>query len=653
MTEGERRLAAIMFTDLVGYTALGQKNESLSLTLAEEQRSLLRPIFKRHGGREVKTMGDAFLVEFPSALEAARCAYEIQRATREFNITLPEERRVRLRVGVHLGDVVESQGDISGDAVNVASRTEPLAETGGVCLTRQVYDHIHNKFELPMTSLGGKQLKNVSDPIEIYKMVMPWENVINDDVMALDRHRVAVLPLKNMSPDPNDEYFADGMTEELITVLPGVRELTVIARTSVMQYKDSPKRVADVAKELKTGTVIEGSVRKAANKVRVTVQMVDAVTEGHLWAQNFDRQMDDIFGIQTDIARHVAKSLKVKLLQPEVKRMESRTPVNATAYAAYLKGRTLLVSRTEEDIKAAKEIFESAIKIDPTYAPAYSGLADAYSFLGQYSTAIPRSIANRTARELASKALEINPDLAEARATLGLLLAQEYDFAAGERELRRAISLNPSYSNAHLWLGEFVLASQGRYDECLEELNMAELADPMSIVVLEDQFDWLTLYTGNTELSAQKVAKANQLYPQHPMARIMNVDFQYRTGNYHRAIELLLKEINVDKEPWTVGGIPVLVSAYSAIGNRVEARKWLERLETLPEEIPFRSVYIALAFAGLGQANEFFEWAQRAFEEKLWHFGYFRLIDKVIPTASHIRQDPRFVQLFKKVGLEA
>jgi len=342
LAESERRLAAIMFTDMVGYTALGQKNESLSLSLAGEQRKLLRPIFKRHGGREVKTMGDAFLVEFPSALEAARCALDIQRATREFNISLPEEKRVHLRVGVHVGDVVESQGDISGDAVNVASRIESLAKAGGVCLTRQVYDHIHNKFELPLTSLGEKQLKSVSIPVEVYKMVMPWEGDMKQEEKSLDRRRVAVLPFKNMSPDPNDEYFADGMTEELITTLSGVRELTVIARTSVMQYKDSPKRVADVGKELRTGTVIEGSVRKAANKVRITIQMVDAVTEGHLWAQNFDRQMDDIFGIQTDISKQVAKSLKVRLLRKEVERMESRAPANTSAYSAYLRGLSLI-----------------------------------------------------------------------------------------------------------------------------------------------------------------------------------------------------------------------------------------------------------------------------------------------------------------------
>jgi adenylate cyclase len=598
-------------------------------------------------------MGDAFLVEFPSALDAVRCAYDIQRATKEFNISLAPEQRVHLRIGVHLGDIVESGGDISGDAVNVASRIESLAETGGVCLTRQVYDHVHNKFELPLTSIGGKLLKNVSSPVEVYKMVMPWEGTMASEDITLDKHRVAVLPLKNMSPDPNDEYFADGMTEELITVLSGVRDLTVIARTSVMQFKDSPKRVSDIGRELRTGTVIEGSVRKAANKIRITIQMVDATTEGHLWAQNFDRQMDDIFAIQTDIAKHVAKSLKVKLLRRAVERMESRTPVNTLAYSSYLKGRTLLVSRAEADLKAAKELFESSIALDSAYAPAYSGLADAYLFLGEYSSAIPFSTARRQGRELVSKALEMNPDLAEARATLGLLIAEEYDFAGAEKELRRAISLNPSYSNAHNWLSRFVLAEQGRYRECLKELDLAELADPMSIAVLANEVYWLLLFEENPEKASLKLARVSRLYPDHRMTREIGVFFHIATENYSRAIELALGVIGHDETPETNFLLARLVIAYSGIGNREEARKWLARIETLPERTPYKSVLLTLAYGGLGEVDEFFIWARRSIEEKAMSLGHLRLIDREIPAMRNIRQDPRFIELFKKVGLEA
>jgi len=399
----------------------------------------------------------------------------------------------------------------------------------------------------------------------------------------------------------------------------------------------------EIGTELAVSAILEGSVRKAGEKLRITAQLIDTQSDKHLWSQTYDRELKDIFAVQSDIAAKIAGSLRVALLKEDKEKIAKKPTENMRAYALYLKGKPLLVSRTEADLKAAKELFESAIALDPAYAPAYSGLADAYILLGDYSSTIPPSAAKRQARELVSKALEINPDLAEARATLGLLLAQEYDFPDAEKEFRRAISLNPSYSNAHNWLGQFVLAYQGRYQECLEELKIAELADPMSIAVLSNQLDWLLLYQRDLEQSAQKVAKAIQLYPEHQLTKEMEILFHHDTGNYSRAIEERL--LSLKKES--------LVMAYSAIRNRDEAIEWLAKLETLPEGTPFRSAYIAYAHAGLGELHEFFIWTQRASEEKALNFGLLRLIDMEIPAMRNIRQDPRFIELFKKVGLEA
>ena len=471
-------------------------------------------------------------------------------------------------------------------------------------------------------------------------------------LVPMDPHRIAVLPMINISPDPADAYFADGLTEELISTLSKISELSVISRTSVMRYRGLARAATEIGTELAVSAILEGSVRKAGEKLRITAQLIDTQSDMHLWSETYDRELRDVFAVQSDIAAKIAGSLRVALLKEDKEKIARKPTDNMKAYALYLKGRTLLVSRTEAELKAAKELFESAIALDPGYALAYSGLADAYILLGDYSSAILPSTANRQAREIVSKALELNPDLAEARATLGLLLAQECDFPAAENELRRAISLNPSYSNAHNWLGQFVLAEQGRYRECLEELSLAELADPLSISVLHNEFTWLLLFERNLEQAALKLAKASQLYPGHTSIKSGNVLFHLATENYLRVIDLSLEDIKSDGKP-TNFLLAWLVKAYSATGNREEARKCLARLETLPEGTPYRSVYLLLAYAGLGEVNEFFTWARRAIEEKDISFGHLRLIDREIPGTGSIRQDPRFTELFKKAGLKS
>src|SRR5437667_758038 len=380
-SQPQRRLAAIMFTDMVGYTALGQRDESLSLALVEEQRRFLRPIFKRHNGKEIKSMGDAFLVEFSNALDAVRCAYDIERTSREFNIGRRIDRRIRLRIGLHLGDVVESQGDISGDAVNIASSIQSLAEDVGVCVTPQGYAHVENKFDLPLKSLGTRSVKNVSAPVEVYKMVLPWEKEQRNPAEQLDPSRVAVLPFANMGPDPGDSYFADGITEEIISTLSGVSGLNVISRTSVMSYKGTTKRVKEIGGELEAGSVLEGSFRKAGNKIRVTAQLIDVRDDRHVWTHSYDRNLDDVFGVQTDIAKQVSDALRIRILAPEFDRIERKPTESAKAYTFYLRGRYHLNRRGIDDIRKAAEYFAQAIKGDPKFALGHAGLADCHELL--------------------------------------------------------------------------------------------------------------------------------------------------------------------------------------------------------------------------------------------------------------------------------
>ena len=452
MPEGGRRLAAIMFTDLVGYTALTQKNEALAMQLLEEHRRLVRPFFPRHNGREVKTIGDAFLVEFASALEATRCAFDIQQSLNELNSGRQEDRRVLLRVGIHLGDVIHDQNDVYGDAVNIASRIEPLASPGGICVSEQVYVQIKNKFEFPLSTLGEKSLKNVSEPIEVYRVILPWEKK-SESESSLEKSRIAVLPFANMSPDPNDQYFADGITEEIISIVSGISGLSVISRTSVMGYKGTTKKLGEIGRELDVGSILEGSFRKAGNRIRVTAQLIDVAGDKHLWAQNYDKTLDDIFAVQSEIAEKVAGELRTRLLDSEKRTVEKKPTENTEAYTFFLRGRELLREETEASLRQAISLFEKAIQLDPKFARAHVGVAECHLALAEIGhDSYGGSLSNAKAQ--LDRALSLDPNLPEAHSCLSGLLFDMDDMPGSEAEARKALELSPSLTEPYRELFE-------------------------------------------------------------------------------------------------------------------------------------------------------------------------------------------------------
>ncbi len=644
LKEGGRRLAAIMFTDMVGYTALGQRDESLSLALLEEHRKMLRPIFARHNGREIKAIGDAFLVEFASALDAVRCAYDIQRASREFNFSLPSEKRIHLRIGIHLGDVVEAQGDILGDAVNVASRIEHLAKDGGVCLTQQVFDHVQSKFELSLVSLGKQALKNVKVPIEAYRIVMPWEET-GVEREVLDRRRVAVLPFYNMSPNPDDEYFADGLTEELITTLSKIGEISVISRTSVMQYRKSPKHARDVGKELDAGTIMEGSVRKAGNLVRITVQMVDAEKDRHLWAESYDRNLQDIFAIQTDIAKRVADVLRVKILAGEKEQIEKKPTTSTEAYTLYLKGRYYWNERSKEGLTKAIEYFRQAIQLDPTYALGYSGLADCHFIIAQWGFEDP-SANFQKAETFVTKALGLDEKLAEAHTTLaGVLQYFEYDQARAEEEFRRAIDLRPSYATAHQWYHLF-LSGQERWEEAYAEITRALDQDPLSLII-NDNLAYFFLVRKEYDRAIEILKKVLEMKPDFLDAHRVLLDVQLLTSKYDEAWQEAVMISKLSNGSTDGKGAQALV--YAKMGKAEEARRLLAELEKRPRgEGNVHPSSIGLIFFMLGEMDRGFEWLEKAYEER---DGYLPLL-KTSPYLDPIRSDPRYHSLLSRMGLE-
>ena len=643
--KGQRRLAAIMFTDMIGYTALGQRNESLSLELVEEQRKLVRPILKKHNGREVKTIGDAFFVEFPSALDAVRCAYDIQRATREFNISLPEQGRLHLRIGVHLGDVVESNGDISGDAVNVASRIEPLADDGGVCLTRQVYDHVQNKFELPLVSLGIKQLKNVRNPVDIFKIEMPWDQSDRGEGVAYPTNRIAVLPFASFSVDPNDSFFADGITDEIISTVAGISGLSVISRTSVTGYKGTTKKVEEIGRELKVGTILEGSFKKAGNRIRVTTQLIDVSADKHLWAQSYDRNLDDVFAVQTDIAKQVSDALRVKILAPEINRIDTRPTENTKAYTHYLRGRYHWNQRGIEDIRKAVEYFDKAVKEDSEFALGYAGLADCFEILTT-NWQLDITANHQKAKASVAKALELDGDLAEAHATQGLILLDDFNFKEAEKEFRRAIELKPSYASAHQWYFQ-LLRGELRWDEALMHIEKAVELDPFSGVINANRASY---YTSRRDFgkALELQTKTVELIPNSALGRFDLAEIYGLLRMFDemrrecKIVVGLVQETYPHVESTTAGMIAYFEGETDAL------RRLIPKLEArVGQPWTAGALQIAGLYFRIGENDKGFEWLEKSFTRR--EFGLHEI--KTHFMLDGIRDDPRYGNLLIRLGL--
>jgi len=637
-----------MFTDMVGYTALGQKNENLSLAMVEEQRKLIRPILSKHNGREVKTMGDAFLVEFPSAVDAVRCAYDIQRTVREFNLSLAPDMRIYLRIGVHLGEVVASQGDISGDAVNVASRIESLAEVGGVCVTRQVYDQVQNKLDLTLSSIGTRPLKNVSAPVELFRMVMPWAAREADQFVPTDRKRIAVLPFANMSSDASDLYFADGMTEELITSLSRIRELSVIARTSVMKYRGSDKGALEIGKELNAGALIEGSVRKAGTRARISVQLIDTRTEDHLWAQTYDRQLEDIFEVQTEIAETVANELKVRLIESD-KRMLERKPTSSTdAFMLYLKGQHHLHERTREGIQKAIDYFNEATKKDPSYARAYVGLSNAYTILENWGYLSPIEASSKY-REFTARALELDDLLPEAHSSFATLLqAHQFDLAGAEREFKRAIELNPNYATARQWYANGMLGPMGRYQEAIRQLEEAKKLDPLSPMIsvnLGDQF----LLSGRVEEAKQEYTSVLDMAPDFAYAYTRLGLAHLRDSRYEEGIAEIRKSIELEGGEARANPekIAYLIYAYMLSGRKGDAESLFSGLQLRSKHEYISNVNLAMGCAAVGRDSDAIELLEKAAAERSNQL--MESIDE--PIFELLRRDTRFQKLLRTIGI--
>ncbi len=480
----ERRLAAILAADVVGYSRLMSEDEAGTLErLKSLRKELVKPKITERKGRIVKLMGDGLLAEFPSVVEAVQCAVDIQQSMNEREAVLPEERLIRLRIGVNLGDIIVEGSDIYGDGVNVAARLEGLAEPGGACISGKVYEEVKNKLSIAFEDLGEQKVKNIPEPVRVYRWTdataepMPGTAGAEGALPLPDKPSIAVLPFDNMSGDPEQEYLADGISEDLITALSKIRWFFVIARNSTFTYKNRAVDVTRVAKDLGVRYVLEGSVRKGGNRVRITAQLIDATTGQHVWAERYDRELADIFALQDEMALTIVGAIEPELSAAERERAARKAPEDLDAWETYQRGLWHLWTFLEEDNTEACGLFQRARELDRKFAPAYAHEAYSHYVTVVMGWTVDPDASLAAGMTAAKKALAIDDKDAVAYFALGRVQTMLGEHDSAIAALETSLALNPSFAQANHGLG-MAQALAGQLDEAIDSFGRAERLSP-------------------------------------------------------------------------------------------------------------------------------------------------------------------------------
>jgi len=638
----QRRLAALWFADLVDYTTLAAKDEDAALELVEDLQSAARQVVERHGGRIVKFVGDAVLAEFPSAGDGLRSALALpgELAARCTNRGR-EPRPVRL--GVHVGEVASTpDGDVLGDGVNIAARIQSTAGPDQVVCSEDVVRHLRKRSEFGFDELGERSLKGLGEPIHLFaaRQVLggaPPAPASPSLAAAAPARSIAVLPFANLSPDPENEYFSDGVTEEILTVLARVGDLKVISRTSAMSYKGSSKSLRQIGNELGVATILEGSVRRAGPRVRITAQLIDARTDRHLWAERYDRDLEDIFAIQADVAERIVEALRVHLTPRERARLTEARKISQAAYEAYLKGLWFWNRRSPDNLRRAERCFKDAAEAEPDYARAHAGRACACVLQLHWGSDADPDARDRAFAE-AERAIELDPNVSEGYAARAQVRIYDRDWPAAERDFRRAIELNPNDATARQWYAEY-LACMGRLDEAFEQVGRARELDPLSLAVLTQAGNVL-VYARRYEEAERRYREALELDPAFSVARFKLMELYQALGRHDEALDELAQVGPTHKK--TVTEIRAQMSARGVDGYLDSRKRFSEEIGGLD------AFYDAAVLAGFGRIDEAFAELERGFEEGNWYL----IRTAVSPHMDPLRDDPRFPDLLKRLGLD-
>ncbi|NNU51389.1 tetratricopeptide repeat protein [Rhizobium sp. WYCCWR 11279] len=605
----ERRLSAILAADVVGYSRLMGIDESGTLQALNRHRCELVDIrISDYKGRIVKLTGDGILAEFQSVVNAVACAAEIQRSMAARNENVPKDERVEFRIGINLGDVVVENGDIFGDGVNLAARLERIAAPGGIAVSASVRDQVGSRLNLGFEFIGEHTLKNIRQPVQVYTVTLTPPS--SAKLVAQNRNTcfIAVLPFTNMSGDADQDYFSDGITEDIITDLSKISSLHVVPRNTIFTYKGISVKVKRLAQELGVRYVLEGSVRIVGNRVRISGQLIDTANGDHLWAERYDRDMTDIFAIQDEITHAIVGQLKVRLLPEEKEAIANEPTANVEAYTYYLRGRQLSHTWTKSYLQLARRMFCKAVELDPDYARAYAGIADCDAAIRDWA---PDDVPLRRILDMSARALELDPDLAEAHASHGLALHQSgYDDRAAAA-FERALALDPNLFEANFHYARFFFM-HGNFAESVQYFTRAA-------AIRSDDY----------------------VSPIHLMSAYRSLGRVLDTENWAR-LGLLRAERALNLNPENSGPAHRGALALAHMGDAARARDWAARAIAIDPDDIVAQYNLACVYSVLGDVDQAIDLLEKLLpNSSVYHIKWFDNDSDL----DNIRDDPRFRKL--------
>ena len=641
-----RQLTAMMFTDMAGFTAMMQQDELQARRSVDRQRQVLERTVAAHGGKLLQLYGDGSLSVFRSAIDAVRSAMDIQ-------VELRAAPPVPLRIGIHTGDVVHDEQGVFGDGVNVASRIQGLSVPGGVLISGKVFDEVKNHPDIRTRSLGAFNFKHVKHPMKVFAITNEGLEVPVESDIASGRvgktKSVAVLPFVNMSADKENEFFSDGVTEEIINALTRVNGLKVTARTSSFAFKNRNEDIRVIAEQLAVTHIVEGSVRRSGNRVRVTAQLICARDGYHMFSENYDRSIEDIFAVQDEIARTIVGELADHLgpvrTSEEVRQVRSAHSHDTEAYAEYLRGRYEWARFTPDAARKSIKYFERSIEMDPTCALPHTGVATSYAFLGAIGY-MPSEEAFPKAEAAALKALEIEPDAGQSHVALAMVkLFHDWDFDAVYTLLQKAISLTPGNADAH-YIYALYLSVLGDYDDAVEAARTAVQLDPLA-ATYNDGLAHLLAATGRLAEARQQIDRTLETHP-HFRSAIETSGWIHLAGSDYGAAIREFERLPVEAGH-EFAGASDRGYAYAKAGRVDDANRMLSLIDARATERPDLTLDIdfALVYEGLGDRDKALEHLSRAIDRRL---GSVVLVAQ-FAAFREARSDPRFQALLDRIGI--